>query len=58
MKQTHALTACRISREPRRHSAKSDSVYTPDRRSGPVISTRSTTYPAAAPMGSQSMSAP
>src|SRR3569833_530816 len=58
MTTTQPLTAWRTVREPSRHAAKSDRVYAPERRRGAVTSVSSTTWPAAAPIGSHSMSAP
>src|SRR3954468_7390982 len=58
MTTTQPLTACRTVRDPSRQAAKSDRVYAPERRRGAVTSVRSTTWPAAAPIGSHSMSAP
>src|SRR3569833_224997 len=58
MTTTQPRSACRTVRDPSRQAAKSDRVYAPERRRGAVTSASSTTWPAAAPIGSHSMSAP
>src|SRR3569833_1599389 len=58
MTTTQPRSACRTVRDPSRQAAKSDRVYAPERRRGAVTRASSTTWPAAAPIGSHSMSAP
>src|SRR6478672_6432161 len=58
MPTTSTEQSVRTAREPSRASAKSGSVYAPERRSGAATSTSSTRYPAVQPIGYQSISAP